>query len=196
VTSPVSILSRWRFLAAPLIRSLSPRGRGRRGEGKKFAHAGDRSVLIFFLIILIAPAHADDLGRLFYSPDERRALDSQRAMAALPTPPPPSVSTSDVDLLPETEPDLPPSAPTPLTVNGLVSRTHGSSTVWINGSSVEPGRAALSGIVDHPLMVRQRAVEFRPDSQRPQRVKPGQTYDPVTARVLEAYDQPIPIAAP
>lgn len=148
-----------------------------------------RSRLALVLLAAIAsPAHADDLGRLFFSAAERRALDSARATAALPAPPP-SVSSMDVHLLQDSPPGI---TTPPLTVNGIVSRRFGPSSVWVNGENLEAGRTTIPGSFDHPVSVRRGALEFTPDQQHRQRVKPGQTYDPIAARVLEAYDQAMP----
>jgi hypothetical protein len=132
-------------------------------------------------------ALADDLGRLFFSSTERQALDEARAAAKLPALTTPSVSREEVALLPELA-----SAPKEtVTVNGLVSRTGGPNTVWVNGQSLAPG-APGAGITSQPIEMRDGAVEFMSVQDRPHaRVKPGQTYDPAAARVREAYEQSI-----
>lgn len=144
---------------------------------------------LVLLAAIVSPTHADDLGRLFFSAAERQALDAARATAALPVPPPPSVSTTDVQLLAESPTDI---ATPPVTVNGIVSRSVGPSSAWVNGENLETSRTSIPGSRDHPVSVRHGALEFTPDRQQRLRVKPGQTYDPIAARVLEAYDQAMP----
>jgi len=147
-------------------------------------------LLAWVLIAAIAsPTYADDLGRLFFSATERQALDAARATAALPVPPPPSVSATDVHLLPESPTDI---ATPSVTVNGIVSRSAGPSSAWVNGENLEKSRTSIPGSPDHPISVRHGALEFTPDRQQRLRVKPGQTYDPIAARVLEAFDQAMP----
>lgn len=85
------------------------------------------------LVLLVAgpAANAEDLGRLFLTPDQRAALDARRK-ARLPDKPtavPATVSpTSRVD--------------------GFVQRAGGRSTVWVNGQAIAedaPDAAARVG---------------------------------------------------
>jgi hypothetical protein len=62
---------------------------------------------------LSAPVHADELGRLFFTPAERAAMNRSKAGAA-----------------PQIEETVP---PTPPRVNGIVTRSDGHRTVWIGG---------------------------------------------------------------
>jgi hypothetical protein len=85
-------------------------------------------------IALPAPALADDLGRLFFTPQERQELDRRRA--------------SNVVERSET----PPPAQSPVTVNGRVTRSGGKTTTWINGvahddtyRSRDPARIGVRG---------------------------------------------------
>ena len=75
------------------------------------------SGLLYLMLLLSVPApsaHAEDgLGRLFFTPERRQILDRQRQM--------------NIQTRPETPED-----PT-LTINGVVARSSGKRTVWING---------------------------------------------------------------
>ena len=66
-----------------------------------------------------AGAQAQELGRLFFTPDQRAALDARRKARV---------------------PDKPAAAPvaeSPITrVNGAVRRAGGKSTVWVNGETI------------------------------------------------------------
>ena len=66
-----------------------------------------------------ASAQAQELGRLFFTPEQRTALDARRKARV---------------------PDRPAAAPvteTPITrVNGAVQRGGGKSTVWVNGEMI------------------------------------------------------------
>jgi hypothetical protein len=64
-------------------------------------------------IMLPAPALADDLGRLFFTPGERQELDRRRASNVVETEAPVVESL--------------------VTVNGQVTRSSGKTTTWING---------------------------------------------------------------
>jgi hypothetical protein len=88
-------------------------------------------------------AQAQELGRLFFTPEQRAALDARRKARV---------------------PDKPAAAPvaeSPLTrINGAVQRGGGKSTVWVNGEMIpedaQPGgarvapRAAKPGSVSIP----------------------------------------------
>jgi hypothetical protein len=74
-----------------------------------------------------APA-SPTLGRLFTTPAERAELDRRRRGEGLP-----------VTLAPRATPT--PTPPAPRVVTGIVARSDGKSTVWVNG---EPRRAAPS----------------------------------------------------
>jgi hypothetical protein len=70
------------------------------------------------IAVCVAPAaHAREIGRLFFTPDQRASLERNRLAppapeAAKPAPPPVLGSVS---------------------VNGIVTRSSGRSTTWVNG---------------------------------------------------------------
>jgi hypothetical protein len=77
------------------------------------------SVLVVFLLGVAALCQAqDELGRLFYTPDQRQALDAGKRIVVKSTRP------------------NPPSRPKPkakdLALHGVVTRSDGERTVWIN----------------------------------------------------------------
>jgi len=75
-------------------------------------------------------ASAQELGRLFFTPEQRAALDARRK-ARVPDKP---AATPQVEL--------------PVTrVNGVVQRGGGRSTVWVNGEAIpESGHAEPQGV--------------------------------------------------
>lgn len=120
----------------------------------------------------LAHAQGPQLGRLFTSPEQRTQLDAQRygpppadpALAAPPPPPPP-----------------PPPAP-PVELNGVVQRSSGRSTVWLNQApqtepynQLGPGQGGGAGTLTLRLSTGQVLL-----------LKPGQRYDPATGSVSEA----------
>jgi hypothetical protein len=118
-----------------------------------------------------ARAQAPHLGRLFTTEAERQRLDAQRmGTGATSAPPPPSA---------EPTAGAAPPPPAPLTVNGLVVRSGGRATVWIN-QSAQPGEVRLgpdgrAPDVTVPLPGGGSAV-----------VKPGQQVDPATGAIQNA----------
>lgn len=78
----------------------------------------NRAAVLVLAALLSAPCGAQDLGRLFFSPAERAALDAQRragTAAAVPV------------------------APVPMRIDGYALRAGGRSTVWVNGSTRDAG---------------------------------------------------------
>ena len=74
---------------------------------------------LVIVLMLIAPAaQAQELGRLFFTPDQRAALDARRK-ARVPDKPAAAVVAS-----PSTR------------VDGYVQRSGGPATVWINGEAL------------------------------------------------------------
>jgi hypothetical protein len=68
-----------------------------------------------------APSFGEDLGRLFFTPEQRGALDARRK-ARIPDKPATVVVESPVTR-----------------VDGVVSRKSGKSTTWVNGEPVPEG---------------------------------------------------------
>ena len=123
---------------------------------------------------LTARAQSPQLGRLFLSPEQRAQLDAQRygppapdpAMAAPAPPPPPP----------------PPPAP-PVELNGVVQRSSGRSTVWLNQEAQnEPHNHLASG--------KPGTLTLRLSNGQVVLLKPGQRYDPASGTVSEAQEAP------
>jgi hypothetical protein len=118
-----------------------------------------------------AQVQSPQLGRLFLSPEQRAQLDAQRygpppsdpALASAPAPPPP------------------PPAP-PVELNGVVQRSSGRSTVWLNQEAQnEP----------HNHLARDKSgtpgiLTLRLSNGQVVLLKPGQRYDPASGTVTEA----------
>lgn len=62
-----------------------------------------------------------DLGRLFFTPERRQQLDRQRELKIE---------------------EKPPAAAPTLTIDGVVTRSSGKRTVWINGTALNDGEQA------------------------------------------------------
>jgi hypothetical protein len=72
------------------------------------------AILSAWLALVAAPAGADELGRLFFTPQQRQELDRRRQL---------NVQESAAATVEST-----------VTVNGHVSRSSGKTTTWINGA--------------------------------------------------------------
>ncbi len=90
-----------------------------------------RSLPAFLLILacIPSPAGSEELGRLFFSPERRQMLDRQRQF-----------NIQERKEIPED--------PT-LTINGVVTRSSGKRTVWINGAA-QDDRDVSSGVIASP----------------------------------------------
>ena len=80
-----------------------------------------RALLAVGLLLSVLPCKAQELGRLFFTPEQRTALDARRK-ARVPDRPAAVVVAS-----PTTR------------VDGYVKRSGGRSTVWVNGESLPEG---------------------------------------------------------
>ena len=134
-------------------------------------------------------APAPTLGRLFFTPEERARLDALRRR-----PPPaqqPPVAAAQPESIPHAE------APKYLTLNGVVRRSDGSTTVWLNNKPVR-GQTTAEGIVVAPSG---RAgtpgnVTVRvPQTGRSVDLKVGQQLEVNSGRVQEGYRAPRVAAA-
>lgn len=78
-------------------------------------------VALLGAMLASGPAAGQELGRLFFTPEQRTALDARRK-ARVPDKPAASVVESAVTR-----------------VDGVVSRGGGKSTVWVNGEPIPEG---------------------------------------------------------
>src|SRR5690606_16535050 len=87
-------------------------------------------------------AEASAMGRLFYTPEERAQIDEIRRRPA----PPPKVPVA------EAKPEPPAPAPPPkyVTLNGVVRRSDGVNTVWLNDKPVRGQRTEEGLVVSTP----------------------------------------------
>ena len=88
------------------------------------------AALLVIGLLICLPVKAQDLGRLFFTPEQRAALDARRKARV---------------------PDKPAAAPllfSPTTrLDGYVKRSRGPSTVWVNGESIQENVAEREGRV-------------------------------------------------
>ena len=118
---------------------------------------------LVFCILAAGSAHAQPIGRLFTTPQERQQLDIARGLLAAPPQPAAQVAA-------------PP--PAPLTVNGFVRRSGGKSTVWLNQQAQDGKR-----------VIGKNGVAVTLPSGRTVTVKPGQSIDMHDGRIIEAPKQ-------
>jgi len=118
-----------------------------------------------------AGAGAQELGRLFFTPEQRAALDARRK-ARVPD-----------------KPAATPQAESPITrVNGAVQRSGGKSTVWVNGEALPEG--AQSGPQAVPRATSQGRVSL-PAGEGPQRydLRVGESLDRGSGEVKDVIGE-------
>jgi hypothetical protein len=127
-----------------------------------------RRALLLAGLLAVGLAHAEELGRLFFTPAQRAALDARRR-ARVPDRPSAPVVASPVTR-----------------VDGFVKRSQGPSTVWINGESLSES-APEAPRIEAPA---QGAGEPRVsvnvgDNGRRVRLKPGEALDRSSGEVKD-----------
>ena len=114
----------------------------------------------FLLVMLIAApaAQSQEVGRLFFTPDQRANLD-QRRKARVPDKPAAATVAAPVTR-----------------VDGYVTRSAGPSTVWINGESV-PENAPEAPHIDGGRNASGSVSISVGESGKRIRLKPGESLD-------------------
>ncbi len=148
------------------------------------------SLLLMVLAgLFVAPAQAgdDDFGRLFSRPSERKNLDVLRQNQKLKV----VASQNDADPAPIAN-VVPMELPDPITLQGFVKRSDGTSTLWINNKAVQEDSA-----VDHVQIGRLNKQSGTnqtssdslnvkiPANGKHIRLKAGQVYIPETNQIRE-----------
>jgi hypothetical protein len=139
---------------------------------------------VMVLAALAAPAApaADSLGRLFYTPTQRVQLDTARSQRSRAT-----VTTEQEAAAP---------VPEVVTYDGVVRRSDGRTTVWINNRAINDGRAP-AGL---PF-----SSKLRPDgsvrlgvaqADRQVDLKVGQSVEIVSGTIAEPYHRAPAVARP
>jgi hypothetical protein len=125
-------------------------------------------LLLLAALTSAGSAHAQELGRLFFTPEQRAALDARRA-ARLPDKP------AAIAESPTTR------------VDGFVTRSSGRSTVWVDGEALPDGvqpeglrvrRGRDPGKVNVTVGENARRIELRV----------GETLDRATGEVKDVMD--------
>ena len=129
-----------------------------------------RRLLLALVLLpaLIAPAHAQSLGRLFFTPEQRAALDARRK-ARVPDKPAAAVVASPVTR-----------------IDGYVKRSQGPSTVWMNGESLSESAPEAPRIQAPSSDGGEGSVAISVgESGRRVRLKPGEALDRGTGEVKD-----------
>lgn len=145
-------------------------------------------VLGGLLLVAMLPAMAaDDLGRLFTTPAERAQLDEARRGAPMPVAAPVIVSRdAGTD---GTDQD----AASTLTLRGVVERSGGRSTAWVNDTNTYQGDVgAVHRQVQRTAIAGGAVTVALPDGNAPVQMKVGQTLDTQRAQIRDLGTDPVP----
>ncbi len=139
---------------------------------------------IFLAIVLLAIAQlapaAEPIGRIFYTPEQRAELDSLRSRRVVAT-----------QVRNEPTPEF-------VTYNGIVRRSDGKATVWVNGESLSEAelrdKQSIIGRIDRSGQILLQTPQAKSSGQL--RLKVGQSAELLSGRIDESYAFPGTITAP
>jgi hypothetical protein len=152
--------------------------------------------LISIILILSSPYMvsaqtpvATDFGRFYTTPRERTQLEESRVQAPR--------DEIETEFLVEEIPDA--NQPSQIVnlidsikVNGLVYRTDGKNTAWINSNSTVQGSIENQYTRVQERDVNSNSVEIRlPDNRTSIELKPGQQYDVNSNQVYDIINEPL-----
>ncbi len=120
-----------------------------------------KALLMVLALVVPGVAAAQELGRLFFTPEQRATLDARRK-ARVPDKPAAAVVASPTTRL-----------------DGYVKRSRGPSTVWVNGESVTEGTPEAPRIGSSEVSVPVG------DGGARVRLKPGEVLDRGTGEVRD-----------
>jgi hypothetical protein len=120
---------------------------------------------------LCGPAHSQDnrLGRLFFTPAERQALDLRRGAPA----------------------DI--SAPQTVTVNGIIVSPGKAPILFLDGKEVRQGEGP-AGVTLAPQT--NQSVRIQADGGPAVSARPGQMVDLTNGRTMDGYQTTVPVPVP
>lgn len=148
------------------------------------------ALLLATQVAMTGPLAAQELGRLFFTPEQRAALDKAR-FAPEKQQPEPRVAEAK-----QQAPEPPPPPVGAFRVEGLVVRSAGPNTAWVDGHQVLRKGRTFKGVAVDPGAAGARGVTVRmPGEEGEVPLKPGQTFDPASARITELAPRHGPPAA-
>ncbi|MGH8668587.1 MAG: hypothetical protein ACREUH_05085 [Burkholderiales bacterium] len=107
-----------------------------------------RCIVLSLLLSLSQLAYAQEVGRLFFTPEQRAALDARRKARVPDRPAPTPVAVSPTTRL-----------------DGYVRRSDGRSTVWVNGASVDEAAPQGDGRVSVSVGESRARVRLKPGEE-------------------------------
>ena len=134
------------------------------------------------LIILMAgagTAAGAEFGRMFFTPAQRAALDSFRKLNIE------SAVVGEDDRDKDLVAPHPPAGPEHMSVSGVIRRSDGKNTVWINNRAVDAGQPGSVNVA--PGKNDNRVKLTAPQSGRSFELKVGQSVEVTSGTIEEGY---------
>lgn len=135
---------------------------------KRIRAARWQAILAASLLLAASASRAELTGRLFFTPQERTALDDLRNTTGI---------TAGAK-----------SGGGPITVNSLVTRSSGKHTIWINGIPRNENEATDSVTILHQQPAGGKVTVRLPNSTQSVGMRVGQTLDSTSGQVQEVYE--------
>lgn len=166
------------FLPTSLIRKI------------QFFSALGRNFLLIMLSVLWLCSFSqstlaeEKLQRLFTTQVERAALNKARS-----TPPEKRIRVKEITDSEEKDKTLQPQLPSFITFNGLVIRSHGPSTVWINGTNdLSSHNQSGQGFTVKLDKIANKSVSIVLPGDQKRTLKPGQMVNTLNGNIKESFE--------
>ena len=138
----------------------------------------DKFFLISLSLILVTPnvSAKDSLGRLFTTPEQRKQLDLERNKAPITVEAQKKPEIIEIVEVEEPEEVIEYDA---IQLKGLVYRSDGKNTAWINDGNTYEGDTELSYIkIPNEKITSDEVSIVMPDEQTEVKIKVGDYFDP------------------
>jgi hypothetical protein len=144
----------------------------KRGAFKLVALTG----YVVFVGSVHCSATADELGRLFTTPKERAVLNTLRE----------HYDPKRQDHIEVQQPKIPVETPNQLELNGVVERSDGKNTAWVNGKNTINKKQKGIHINSHNMSANNVQIRIT-NPNRSVTMKPGEIYNPESGRIQDSY---------
>lgn len=126
--------------------------------------------VVVLALLMTGSASAEQIGRLFYTPEQRVILDSARRQKI------------------KVEEQSEEQAPEIVTLNGVVKRDDGRTTVWLNSRPVNDQQHSSGVLVRSHGAASDPVTLSLPQGGRSINLRVGQNLDVTTGQVIEPYN--------
>ena len=153
-------------------------------------HTGLRSTIVWSLLVLASSSgfslelRAQPLGRLFTTSVQRTQIDNFKSKYNS------GEKIEEEIVIPSVVPKAITVAPKPVMYNGIVKRSDGSTTVWVNGkldNNATNNKNQSKNKHHHKITIDNNVIIKPAGSNTTVTLKPGQVWTPQTRQVIDPY---------